>query len=281
MRALFLVPGDETCQLQTLPAVAAVAEQLGFAIQVVCPAATAAVWSLLPAVEKVIPFPFDDASLADWANLLGSVREPDFQACINLASGRQVDLMLSMSHIPVRVAAGGFSATARLATTGGGQGWPAQAMAAYLTPIGVRLDADAFRLSLPQPALAEAVASLPAGDGPMLLLAPAGVPGDWPSERWQELPATIRARLPALRSLALPAGGGPIRQRAARIAASDVVLASDPVSEELALLCGVPLVALGRTEDSLPARAGVKGLSAADGLGALSTDTVLTALGLG
>ena len=54
-----------------------------------------------------------------------------------------------------------------------------------------------------------------------------------------------------------------------------------PVSEELALLCGVPLVALGRTEDSLPARAGVKGLSAADGLGALSTDTVLTALGLG
>jgi hypothetical protein len=60
-----------------------------------------------------------------------------------------------------------------------------------------------------------------------------------------------------------------------------VVLSSDPVSEELALLCGVPLVALGRPQDSLPARAQVKGLDAADGLAALSSDAVLAALGLG
>ena len=274
MRALFLVPGDETRQLQALPAVAAVADQLGFSLQVACPAGTAPVWKLLPAVEKVIPFSFDDATLADWANLMGSVREPDFQACINLAGGRQVDLMLSMSHIPTRIAVSGFSATARVSVPPGG--WPAQALAAYLQPIGVRLDADAFRLTL-----ADATTSLPAGDGPMLLLAPAGVPGDWPADRWQELPATIRERLPALRSLLLPASRGSLAERAARIAASDVVLTSDPVSEELALLCGVPLVALGRPQDSLPARPQVKGLDPAEGLGSLSTDTVLTALGLG
>jgi ADP-heptose:LPS heptosyltransferase len=278
MRALFLIPGDGSRQLQALPAVAAVADQLGFAMQVVCSAAAAGVWKLLPAVEKVIPFSFDDATLADWANLLGSVREPDFQACINLAAGRQVDLMLSMSHIPARIAASGFSATARVSAPAGG--WPAQALAAYLQPIGVSLDAAAYRLSLPQAALAEATAALPPGDGPILLMAPAGVPGDWPAPRWQELPATIRQRLPALRSLTLSPGAGSLPERAARIAASDVVLASDPLSEELALLCGVPLVALGRGEDSLPVRSGVKGLSAADGLGALSPDTVLAALGL-
>lgn len=278
MRALFLIPGDETRQLQVLPAAAAVAEQLGFSLQVACPAGAAAAWKLLPAVEKVIPFSFEDATLADWANLLGSVREPDFQACINLATGRQVDLMLSMSHIPARIAATGFSATARVSVPAGG--WPAQALAAYLQPIGVRLDADAFRLSLPPQALAEATATLPPGDGPMLLLAPAGVPGDWPAERWQELPATIRQRLPALRSLVLPAAGS-LLERAARIAASDVVLSSDPVSEELALLCGVPLVALGRPQDSLPSRPQVKGLDAPQGLGALSGDAVLGALGLG
>jgi hypothetical protein len=105
------------------------------------------------------------------------------------------------------------------------------------------------------------------------------VPGDWPQSRWQELPATIRTRLPALRSLSLPPAEGSLLERAARIATSDVVLASDPLSEELALLCGVPLVALGRSDDSLPARQGVKGLTAARGLDELSSDAVLAALG--
>ncbi|MFM8605277.1 MAG: glycosyltransferase family 9 protein [Cyanobium sp.] len=279
MRALFLIPGDAIRQLQALPAVAAVAEQLGFAMQVACAPAVAPVWKLLPAVEKVIPFNFADATLADWANLLGNVREPDFQACINLAGGRQVDLMLSMSHIPARIAAGGFSATEKVSVSD--QGWPAQALEAYLRPIGVRLDADAFRLRLPQKLLQEATAALPPGEGPMLLLSPAGVPGDWPESRWQELPQAIRTRLPSLRSLSLPPAGGSVLERAARIATSDVVLASDPLSEELALLCGVPLVALGRSDDSLPARQGVKGLTAAQGLGDLSSDAVLAALGFG
>ena len=150
MRALFLVPGDATRQLQALPAVAAVADQLGFSLQVACPASGAPVWKLLPAVEKLIPFSFDDATLADWANLLGCVREPDFQACINLAAGRQVDLMLSMSHIPARIAASGFSATTRVAAPAGG--WPAQALAAYLqTPAAQRIFAEqGFRPVNPQ-----------------------------------------------------------------------------------------------------------------------------------
>jgi ADP-heptose:LPS heptosyltransferase len=279
MRALFLIPGDAVDQVQALPAVAAVAQQLKFAIQVACAPAVAGVWKLLPAVEKLIPFNFGDATLADWANLLGSVREPDFQVCINLAGGRQVDLMLSMSHIPTRLATAGFSATQKVNPPTGG--WPAQALAAYLQPIGVSLDADAFRLVLPQAALAEATARLPAGDGPMLLLSPAGVPGDWPQQRWQELPGRIRTSLPGLRSLELgPADAAHVLERAAMVAASDVVLASDPLSEELALLCGVPMVALGRDDDSLPQRPGVKGLTAATGLDALTPDAVLAALGL-
>lgn len=279
MRALFLIAGDELSQIQALPAAAAVAQQLNFTLQVVCPPAMAAVWKLLPAVEKVIGFDFNDANLADWANLLGSVREPDFQVCINLAGGRQVDLTLSMSHIPTRIAARGFSATTTVAPEAGG--WPAQGLEAYLRPIGVQLRADAYRLSLSAQALEQARAELPAGDGPMLLLAPAGIPGDWPGERWQELPQRIGRTLPGLRSLQVnPARAASLLRRAALVACSDVVLASDAVSEELALLCGVPLVALGRDGDTLPRRDGVKGLSARDGLGALTSDDVLAALGL-
>jgi ADP-heptose:LPS heptosyltransferase len=279
MRALFLIPGDALNQLQALPAAAAVAETLGFSLQVACSAAAAPVWKLLPAVEKVIPFSFDEASLADWANLLGCVREPDFQVCLNLAGGRQVDLMLSMSHIPTRIATGGFSATELVRPAQGG--WPSQQLAAYLQPIGVPLAADCYRLALPKATLEEASSSLPLGDGPMLLLAPAGVPGDWPEDRWKGLPATIGPKIPGLRhQLVPPAKPAAVLERAAQVAASDVVLSSDSITEELALYCGVPLVALGRPAESLPSREGVRGLATPSGLAALTDGEVLNALGL-
>ena len=101
MRVLALSPGSLQQQLERLPALAATAEQLQASLQVACDPSHLGLWKLLPAVEKVIPFPFNSApTLADWANLLGLVREPDFQACLNFATGRQVNLMLSMSHIP-------------------------------------------------------------------------------------------------------------------------------------------------------------------------------------
>ena len=276
MRALFLLPGDGSVQLQAFAAAAAVAEQLGAEVQVVCPTESTALWGLHPAVSRSLAFNFADASLADWANLLGSVREPDFQLCINRARGRQVNLMLSMSHIPTRVAAEGFAATERVASTP--SGWPNQNdWEAFLKPIGVGLQADAFRLSLARADLDNAAAELPAGEGPLLLLAPSGEPGDWPQHQWQALPERVRQQLPSLRCQTL--GAGSPRQRAARLAIADVVLASDALSMELALLLGLPLVALGRGPESLPPRQGVKGVGATGMLPALDQGAVLAALG--
>ena len=279
MRALFLVPGGPFEQLQTLPAAAAVAQQLGFSLQIACPPSGKEVWGLLPAVEKLIPFAFDDASLADWTNLLGSVREPDFQLCFNLARGRQVDLMLSMSHIPTRVAAAGFSATKAIAPLSGG--WRPQAFEPWLRSVGVNLQAGEFRLSLPADALAQASAALPAGEGPVLLLAPAASANGGPSQGWRRLPDRIRERLPSVRFLELaPSRPNDLARRAAQVASADVVLASDPISMELALYCGLPLVAVGRASSSLPNRAEVKGLpSPPDGVD--DSEAILAALGLG
>ena len=278
MRALFLLPGDGSRQLQAFAAVAAVAQQLSAEVQVVCAPPCTSLWALHPGVSRSIPFDFNNATLADWANLLGSVREPDFQLCINRASGRQVDLMLSMSHIPTRVAAAGFSATERVGPAAAG--WPNQAdWQTFLQPIGVTLDADAFRLPLARADLDQAAAALPAGDGPLLLLAPRGGAADWPAARWQELPELIRRQLHDLRTLSGGSGSGSPRQQAARLASADVVLSSDPLSIELALLLGLPLVALGRDPASLPARPGVQGLGADGDLGAIAPAAVLAALG--
>ncbi|EDY39494.1 conserved hypothetical protein [Cyanobium sp. PCC 7001] len=277
MRALFLIPGDSSRQLQAFPAVAALAGRLQAEIQVVCPADSVGLWRLHPEVSRAIPFNWASATLADWANLLGTVREPDFQLCFNRASGRQVDLMLAMSHIPTRVATGGFSATERVEEPEGV--WPCQAWEAWLKPIGVALEAQSFRLPVAPAALQEAVAALPAGDGPLLLQAPAGGAADWPAERWQELPELIRRRLTTVRSARLAEGSW--LQKAAGLASADVVLASDPASIDLAVLLGVPLVALGRPAWQLPSREGVKALGQAGQLGDLGSADVLTALGLG
>ena len=278
MRALFLIPGGSSQQLQSFAAVAAVADQLHADVQVVCPLAAVPLWSLHPAVERAMPFSYEQATLADWANLMGSVREPDFQVSLNLAPSRQMDLMLSMSHIPTRVASGGFSATERITPIEGG--WANQAFEAFLRPIGVRLDAESFRLPIAPADLEAASAALPSGDGPALLLAPSDAGGDWPAQQWQDLPAKIRSKLPNLRTLA-GTRAGDMRKRAAQIASADVVLASDPVTIELALLLGLPLVALGRDAASLPSRAGVQGLGSAANLSQLGDAEVLAALGLG
>ncbi|MEI6829867.1 MAG: lipopolysaccharide heptosyltransferase family protein [Synechococcaceae cyanobacterium ELA445] len=285
MRVLFLIPGGSASQLQAIPAVAAVVDQLHAQVQVVCPTAAAPIWSLLPQLHHVLPFGTEEDdgfggrnSLADWANLLGQVRDPDFQACINLAHGRDLDLMLSMTHIPTRIATGGFALTERVALAA--TGWPNQNLESFLAPLGIRLEAGAYRLTLPRPLLEQAVAELPPGDGPALLMAPSGSEGDWPADRWHGLPDQVRLKLPSLRVVLANQQASPL-ERAAAVAAADVVLASDPATIELALLTGTPLVALGCSGDSLPARQGVQGVGSKAALDRLSVDEVLQVLGLG
>lgn len=185
--------------------------------------------------------------------------------------------MLSMTHIPTRIAQAGFGLTERVRP---GAGWPNQTLEAYLRPLGVSLDAEAFRLSLPRPALEQAVAALPAGDGPALLLAPAGGAGDWPEAQWRALPEQVRLKVPGLRVLHTSSDGSPV-ERAAQVAAADVVLGSDPISIELAMLSGTPLVALGRSSDQLPVRRGLQGIGTPGSLDQLGVPEVLQALGLG
>lgn len=270
MQVLALLPGGEEDQLQALPALAALAEQRSAPLHVVCPAQAAHVWTLLPAVEHCIPFAFDQRwSLADWTNLLGRVREPDFQVSLNLSTDWSIDLLLSLSHIPMRVAGGGFSATEQVEQPAG---WRAQALAAWLQPLGVHCDADAYRLPLPQRVLAEARAALPAGNGPALLLAPGAVSG-WSPEDWRELVEAVGRAVPSVRLLWLareekeaPAGvqhcrAATVTAEAATVAGVDVVLTDEPRLAQLAVLTGTALVAAGMEDPRrLPRRDAVKSL---------------------
>ena len=118
------------------------------------------------------------------------------------------------------------------------------------------------------------------GQGPALLLSPSGTVNDWPSSQWQSLPEQVRSKLPDLRVVQANRNAK-LLERAAQVSSCDVVLSSDPITTELALLCGMPLVALGRTAADLPKRQGVQGIGATGRLDQLQAAEVLQALGLG
>lgn len=270
MQVLALLPGGEEDQLQALPALAALGEQRSAQLQVVCPARVGSIWTLLPAVERCIPFAFGQRwSLADWTNLLGNVREPDFQVSLNLSTDWSIDLLLSLTHIPMRVASGGFSATEQVKQQQ--QGWRGQAWETWLQPLGVHCDADAYRLPLPQSGLAEARAALPQGDGPVLLLAPGAVL-DWSTEDWRELVEAVGRAVPSVRLLWLaregeaPAGvqrcrAATVMAEAATVASVDVVFTDEPRLAQLAVLTGTALVAAGMEDPRrLPRRDTIKPL---------------------
>ena len=276
MRVLALSPGSSQDQLDRLPALESLCQQLGASLFVACDPGVSAAWQLLPCVEKVFPFSFEASpSLADWANLLGNVREPDFQVCVNFAEGQQVNLMLSMSHIPSRIGTSGFACTEQVQA---GDGFAAQRLSTYLSPLGCSLDADAFRLALPSQELEEARSSQPPGDGPMLILAPSSEDQDWPPERWLALPKSISTRLATLRSSTLDPGL-PMRRRAAAVACADVILSSCAITQRLAVYCGIPLVALGATPTDFPPRGDIRCLGVRSDLASLTEQEVLDALG--
>jgi len=285
MQVLALLPGGEENQLQALPAMAALAEQRSAQLHVVCPAQAAHVWTLLPAVERCIPFAFGQRwSLADWTNLLGNVREPDFQVSLNLSTDWSIDLLLSLSRIPMRVAGGGFSATEPVRQQSTGQ--HGQALGAWLQLLGVHYDGDAYRLPLPRSALAEARAALPPGNGPALLLAPGVAPG-WSPEDWRGFVAAVGQAFPSVRLLWLapeeeaPLGirrcrAATVMAEAATVASVDLVLTDEPRLAQLAVLTGTALVAAGMEDPGrLPRRDAVKPLPA---LNRLRPQEVLQAL---
>ena len=277
MRVLALSPGSLQRQLERLPALAGICHELGAKLQVACDPSCKQVWDLLASTEKCIPINFDASpALADWANLLGCVREPDFEVCLNFVDGAQVNLMLAMSRIPTRVARSGFAATACVEDA---KGWSAQRLGSWLKPLGLDLNADAFRLSLPAGDLDEARSSHPPGNGPLLLLAPNGNSEDWPAEHWASLPRSVQSRLDGLRCVQLGETGPTLRQRAAAVACADVVLSSCPLTQLLAVYNGTPLVALGTRSSALPERPEIRSLGGETPLAQLSEDDVLNALG--
>ncbi len=201
MRILALSPGSMQRQLIKLPALSVVTSQLGGSLQIACATSNKGAWRLLPAVEKVIPFTFNsNPSLAYWSNLLCTIRKQDFQTCLNFAKGIAIGLMFSISHIPTRVAEKGFSRTENVAPK---KGWPPQKFESYLKPLGLSLNADSLKLSIPKAKLEEAKHFYPPGHGPILMISRQRSSNDLTNKHWESFVKKAKAKKAYLRRVFL------------------------------------------------------------------------------
>jgi len=109
MHLLALVPGGIGDQLLMFPTLDSIKQKYPQGtIDVVVEPRSLGAYKICASVDKVIPFDFKGInSLADWGNLLGVVREQEYDAVISLGSRWSVGLFLWLTGIPNRISYAG------------------------------------------------------------------------------------------------------------------------------------------------------------------------------
>ncbi|MEM9979640.1 MAG: glycosyltransferase family 9 protein, partial [Cyanobacteria bacterium P01_D01_bin.2] len=111
MRVLALVPGGISDQLQFFPTLTTIKETYPNAnIAIVVEPNAKATYRVSKAVSEVIPFDYQaQNSPADWANLLGIIREREFELALCASNRWEEGVLLWLSGIPARVGYGSSS----------------------------------------------------------------------------------------------------------------------------------------------------------------------------
>lgn len=111
MRVLALVPGGVERQLEFFPVLREIKAAFGGAeVAVVVDPEAKDVYQLSKAVSEVVPYSFlASNSPADWANLLGILRDREFEAVLTLTESWSIGLLLWLSGIPTRIGYAGGS----------------------------------------------------------------------------------------------------------------------------------------------------------------------------
>lgn len=105
MRVLALVPGGINDQLQFFPTLTAIQETYPNAeISVIAEPASKSAYRVSNAVNEVIPFNYrGQNSPADWANLLGIIRDREFELALCVSNRWEEGVLLWLSGIPTRI----------------------------------------------------------------------------------------------------------------------------------------------------------------------------------
>ncbi|QQE65769.1 hypothetical protein GFS31_24590 [Leptolyngbya sp. BL0902] len=248
MRVLALVPGGIERQLEFFPVLREIKEAFNTAdIAVVADPEAKDIYQLSKVVSEVVPYSFQASnSPADWANLLGIVRDREFEAVITLTDSWSLGLLLWLSGIPTRI---GYQ--------GGSNGWflttllPQPTDPANYTALLKALKVDAPlappSLNVPQADL-KAIDDLRRGaklQGGYVAVYPGHAPGGeaYPTDQWVAILKDFQQRQPDLPLVALQTPDTAANIAALRSALPTLtVLEPETLGQMAALIAGANLL---------------------------------------
>ncbi|WP_026103506.1 glycosyltransferase family 9 protein [Pseudanabaena sp. PCC 6802] len=282
MRVLALVPGGIGDQILFFPTLDSLKQQYPQAsIDVIVEPRSAGAYRVCTSVNKIWQFDFKDMnSLADWGNLLGNIRDREYDAVISLGKGFSVDFFLWLTGIPKRIsyASAGNMFLSQPVSLNERQ-YVAVTYHDLLKGLDINTDCPPIQIKVPKSDLdwaAKEQQNLGIQGSGYILLHP-GVSAFaksrgtdiYPVDNWVAIAQAIQTKLPGIPILLLQEPGNrdvttqiaaklpqalaisppDIGKLAATIAAANLLLCTDSTPMHLAVAVGTNLVALFSTTE--------------------------------
>ncbi|MFM7602231.1 MAG: glycosyltransferase family 9 protein [Pseudanabaena sp.] len=208
MRILALVPGGTGDQLLFFPTLDTLKQQYPNAeIDVVVEPRAMAAYRVCQSVNRVLKFDFKDRnSLADFGNLLGTIRDREYDAAIITQPSFSVNILLWLSGIPKRISFAGqgdFLLTDSIA--GNTEEYAAVQKHNLLTAINIKTPCPPIKVTLPKNDLDWAASEqkrLGIQKSGFILLN-CGAYANYPAESWATIALDMQAKLPNLPIVAI------------------------------------------------------------------------------
>jgi ADP-heptose:LPS heptosyltransferase len=278
MRVLALVPGGIGDQILFFPTLDSLKQQYPQAsIDVIVEPRSVGAYRICPSVSKVWKFDFKDMnSLADWGNLLGNIRDREYNAVISLGRGFSVDFFLWLTGIPQRIS---YASVGNIFLSASVPLNACQYAAAMyhdlLKGLDIKTACPPIQIKVPKSDLDWATKEqqklgiqnsgyILLHGGASLLSRQKGINKVYPADRWAEIAREIQTKLPNIPIVllrgpddleittqlaaklpqALTIAPPDIGKLAATIAAANLLLCTDSAPMHLAVAVGTNLIAL-------------------------------------
>lgn len=277
MRVLALIPGGIGDQILCFPTLDDLKQQYPDAqIDVVVEPKAKGAYRVCRAVQEVIPFDFQNRNgLADWVNLIGILREREYDAAIAFERGWEMGLLMWLTGIPTRISyaggAGEFLLTQPVPLKP--EQYAAQKYHDLLQGLGINTPCPELQINLPQKDLVWAETEqnrldlADAKEGSYVLIdggssLAKNPSGDYPAKNWQKIIQDFQQRQPDLPVVVVEAaqvGVAALKKAcpqlkvtapedtgklAAMIAGASLVVSSNPAAVQLAVAVQTYTIAL-------------------------------------